>query len=232
MKALQTAAIPCAALIGLVAFAGTVDGQTIPSNFKRIEFSQEAGPFVDVFSGGTGRFGFGPKDGTVFGGRYAVEIGGPFSFEGVAGFMLGTRDVIDPELAEGSRVAGESDVEMLLAEARFKFAFMGRRGWHGLAPHILFGAGVGHDFAGLQPADERILESDRFDFGTTFLMTGGAGTRWFVTDKWTVRAEGVVRIWQLQTPPGYGEANRGFDNVEESEWTNNFSLSFGLAYRF
>ncbi len=213
-------------------FASAGQAQTISSNYKRIEKSQEAGPFAGLFSGGTGRFGFGPKSGVIFGARYGIELGGPFSFETVAGLVTGSRDVIDPELAEGSRVSGESDVQLLVGEARFKFAFPGRRTWHSLSPHLLIGGGVTYDFAGIQSADERILEMDRFDFGTAFHVLGGAGARFFLNDTWSLRADGTVRVWQLQTPTGYGEANRGFENVETSEWTNNLSLSFGLAYRF
>jgi len=224
---------PCALTIGLVAaFAEPAQAQTIPSNYERIDKSQEGGPWVGVFSGGTGRFGFGPSGGVVLGGRYAVEIGGPFSFEVVTGFLSGSRDVIDPELAEDNRVTGEADLQILLVEARFKFALTGRRTWRGLSPHLLFGGGVGYDFAGTQAADERILEADRFTLGTRFLGMWGGGVRWFLTDTWTVRSDAEVRVWKLPTPPGYGEANRGFDNVEESQWVNNYSLTVGLAYRF
>jgi len=205
--------------------------QSIPSAFERIERSQEAGVFVGTFSGGTGRFEFGPGPGTVAGGRYAIELGGPFSFEGVAGMLLGTRDVIDPELSEGNRVAGEADVQALMVEARVKFALTGRRTWHRLSPHLVFGGGVAHDFAGLQAADERILEGDRFEFGTAFLGTGGGGVRWIPSERLTLRADALVHIWQLNTPDGYGEG-RGFEGVEQSEWVNGVALTLGAAYRF
>lgn len=232
VKLLKCLALPLPCLVAVAVLTEPTQAQTIPSNYERIEYPQEGGAFVGAFSGGTGRFGFGPKSGVLLGGRYAIELGGPFSFEGVAAYLAGSRDVIDPELAEGNRVAGEADLQMLLAEARFKFALTGRRTWHGISPHLLFGGGVAYEFAGAQPADERILESDRFTFGTNFMASGGGGFRWFLTDKWTVRTDGVVRIWKIQTPPGYAEVNRGFDSVEESEWTNNLSLSIGLAYRF
>lgn len=220
--------------LALVAGAGPLPllAQTIPSAFERIEHSQEAGPFVGSFRGSEGSVGFGPGPGLITGGRYAVELGGPFSFEGVAGFLFGARDVIDPERPEGNRITGESDVQMLLVEARIKFALTGRRTWHRISPHLIFGGGVAHDFAGLQVDDERILEDDRFTFGTAFMATTGGGIRLFLSDRLSARAEALVHIWQLDTPDGYAEVGRGFEGIEESEWVNGLGLMVGLAYRF
>ncbi len=216
----------------LLAGAGPADGQTVPSAFRRIDQGQEAGAFIGSVSANRGRFEFGPGPGIVYGARYAVELTGPLSFEGVVSAMPMTRDVIDPELAEGRRVAGEADALLVGADVRFKFSLTGRRTWHALSPHLLIGAGFLSDAAGAQEADGRVLEQDRFDFGNTFTALVGGGTRLTLGRSLTLRGDVVMNLWQLETPPGFAAVDRGFENVEDAEWVNAFQFTLGGALRF
>lgn len=222
----------CLTSAALALLAGTgITAQTIPSPYRFIEARQEAGVFVGIQDMGIGRFGFGPEPGPQLGVRYGVDVSGPFGLEGLVRFSPTTRRVIDPETAD-LRDVGEADALMTIAEARIRFSFPGRRTWHGLSPHILFGAGVAFDLAGSQEADDRILIDDRFDFGTSFTGMFGAGVRWIPGGSFTIRADGGLDLWQLETPRGFSAPNRPFVGVEENEWVSGLSFSLGAAIRF
>ena len=90
----------------------------------------------------TGRFGYGPSGGTLLGGRWAIGLSGPLSFEGVVGLVNGTRDVINPGRAEGDRVVGAGDVLLTTIDGRLRFSLTGERAWHGLSPVLALMAGT------------------------------------------------------------------------------------------
>ena len=206
--------------------------QSIPSPYEYLEERQEIGPFFGLVSSGTGRFGYGPDGGVTYGARYAIELSGPLSFEGLAGVVSGHRDVVDPSRLEGDRIVGTVDARVLLVDAGLRFAFTGRRSWRGLAPHLTLGAGMAIDLLDTSSTDRTLLPADVFDFGTSFHGTLGLGTRWFVTDRWAARLDGVFSLWKIDTPPGFSEPDRGFTNVEDGEWIAGNSLTVTLLYRW
>ena len=89
-----------ASVLGFLVFTllipGKREAQTIPSVYQFLEKAQEAGPFVGRITLSTGRFGYGPKGGLLFGGRYGVHVSGPISLEGAIGVVEGARDIISP----------------------------------------------------------------------------------------------------------------------------------------
>lgn len=222
-------ALSAAALTGLSSPAGA---QNIPSPYRHIEANAEAGPYVGYVSAGTGRFGYGPKGGLLFGARWGIELAGPVSFETAVGLIPGTRDVINPGRAEGDRKVGEADVLMTTIDARMKFSFTGRRTWHGISPFIVFGGGLAFDLASDDPADEVLDAADRFDFGTSFFGTFGGGIRWWLSDRLTLRGDAILQIWKLGTPPGFSTPERGFLDVEESEWSNGSRIEIAALIRW
>ncbi len=206
--------------------------QTIPSPFTFIERRQEAGVSVGYASTETGRFGLGPSGGVLLGGRYAVELSGPLSLEGHVGVISGTRDIVNPARLEGEQIVGQGDVLLTTIDARLRFTLTGDRAWRGLAPFLALGGGVAFD-AAADPEIEADLEpADVFDFGSSFVGTVGAGTRWFLTDALALRLEGLFTLWSIDTPPGFSDPTRGFSNVDESEWMGGLSLSATLLYRW
>lgn len=222
----------CLASALLVVLAGSgLAAQTISSPYRFVESRQEGGVFVGFQDMGTGRFGFGPEPGPQIGVRYGIDVSGPFGLEGLVTFSPTTRRVIDPETAD-LRDVGEADALMTVAEARIRFSLPGRRTWNSLSPHILFGAGVAFDLAGAQETDERILLDDRFDFGTSFTGMFGAGVRWIPNDGFSIRADGGLNLWQLETPRGFSAPNRGFVAVEEQQWVSGLAISIGAAILF
>jgi hypothetical protein len=219
---------------GLVlVLAPTLHAQTIPSPYRYIEHGQEAGAFVGWLSADRGRFGFGPGPGLVLGGRYGVELTGPLALEAALTTFRTTRDVVNPARAEGDRVVGEADVALVLIEARLRFALTGRRTWRGLQPYVLTGGGISFDVEGTQRDDVLELEErDRFDFGTKFTGSLGAGARWMVGDRLTLRAETLLNLWKLGTPAGFQDEERGFEAVPDSEWANARGVTLSLTWRW
>ncbi len=207
-------------------------GQTVPSVYQFIETKQEAGAFIGTLTAGSGRFGFGPKGGLLLGGRYAIEISGPFSVEGVVGYSPGTRDLIDPSRAEGDRVVGEVDALITTLDVRLKFSLTGDRTWHGLSPFIVTGGGIAFDMAGEDEAEEILLQDDRFKFGTSFMGVLGAGIRFFSSERFMIRSDMGLTLFQLETPRGYQSPGRDFKGVDTSEWTSGVYLTLGAAWRF
>lgn len=207
-------------------------GQTVPSVYQFIETKQEAGAFIGTLTTGSGRFGFGPKGGLLIGGRYAIEISGPFSLEGVVGYSPGTRDLIDPSRVEGDRVVGEVDAVLTTLDVRVKFSLTGDRTWRGLSPFIVTGGGIAFDLAGEDEAEEILLQDDRFEFGTSFMGVLGTGIRFFPSERFMIRSDMGLTIWQIDTPRGYVSAERDFQNVGENEWTSGIYVTVGAAWRF
>ena len=212
--------------------ASPVVGQAIPSPYSFIEAKQDFGLFAGYMSAKTGRFGYGPSGGQLYGGRYGLQLAGPMSLEGVAGIVSGTRDVVDPRRAEGDRIIGEGDVLITTIDARLKFSATGDRAWHSLSPFVVFGGGVAFDLES-PPEQDAILESrDVFEFGTTFFGTVGIGTRWFISNRFALRTDGTFSLWRLKTPPGFSDADRAFESVEDREWVRGLSISASLLYRW
>ncbi len=211
---------------------GLVAAQRIPSPYGYLEAGQEAGPFVGHLSADGGTFGLGPKGGSLVGGRYGVEISGPFALEAVTSYFPTTRDVIDPRRLANDRVVDEVDVALVIVEARIRFSLVGRRAWRGLSPYFMVGGGIGFDIEGDQAGDELVAVDHRFDFGTEFLGALGGGLRLMLGERLLVRGEAHLTLWQLETPEGFQDPELELGAVPTGEWVNNRALVVGLSYRF
>jgi len=218
--------------VALAGLSSPASAQSIPSPYRHIEAKVETGPFVGYVSSNTGRFGFGPSGGLLVGGRWGIELAGPISFETTAGVISGSRDVMDPRRDVDDLKVGEADVLMTTIDGRLKFSFIGQRTWHNMSPFIVFGGGLALDLASDAVDDELLDPEDRFDFGTSFYGTAGAGARWWLSDRLTLRGDAIFQLWQIDTPLGFAEPERGFVGVEESEWANGFRLSVAALIRW
>ncbi|HIF23274.1 MAG TPA: hypothetical protein EYQ27_15560 [Gemmatimonadetes bacterium] len=221
-----------ATLLALLLIPSGADAQTIPSPFRFLEAKKEVGPVLGYMNAGTGRFAYGPNGGMVVGGRFGIELAGPLSFETVATYISGSRDIVNPGRDEGERKAGEADVGIGTLDARIKFSLTGDRAWHNVAPFIVFGGGMALDLAGTDPVEEDLEPADRFDFGSSFFGTLGVGNRWFISDQFGVRADAVFSLWRLSTPPGFSDPERDFLNVEEGEWISGLTFSLAGVWRW
>ena len=221
-----------AALLALMLAPSWADAQTIPSPYSYFSAKKETGPIVGYMNAATGRFGYGPPGGPLLGGRWGIELTGPLSFEAVASLVGGSRDIVNPGRDEGEQKVGEADVRLMTVDARLKFSLTGDRTWHRIAPFFVFGAGMAFDLAGVDPLEQDLEPADRFAFGNSFFGTLGGGTRWFLTDRFGVRADGVFSLWKLKTPPGFSDPERGFIAVEASEWVRGLSFTLSGLWRW
>ena len=220
------------AISAWLTLASTAASQTIPSPFEYLERRQEAGVFAGTMSVGSGRFGYAPSGGSVFGARYGLELSGPLGLEGSVGLIDSKRDVIDPSQIEGNRFIGKTAEPLIVVDARLRFSFPGRRMWKRLSPFLTMGGGVVFGAGGDETLDQSLLPEDVFSFGSSFFGTLGLGNRWFVTDHLAVRADGVFSLWKVETPPGFSDPMREFEEVEDAEWLGGSTFSVTLLWRW
>ncbi|HUF76534.1 MAG TPA: hypothetical protein VMM35_09665 [Longimicrobiales bacterium] len=229
------AVIPALAVILCAAGSIRADeaaAQDISSPYRFIEERQEAGFFAGYMSAKTGRFGYGPSGGLWLGGRYGLELSGPLSIEGVAGLVRGTRDIINPRRPEGDRIIGEADALIPTVEGRLKLSLVGRRAWRGLSPFLVTGGGVAWDVAAAPEADEPLESDEVFDFGSSFFGTAGIGTRWYVSERFTLRTDAIFSLWNISTPVGFGDPELDSGPVQEGEWVRGLSITGSLLFRW
>ena len=226
-------------LLAFLLLAPPVRGQSIPSPYRYIENGQATSVFAGRMSLSTGSLALGPKSGFVVGGRYAVETGGPVFFEGVLAYLPTKRDVIDPRRQLGDRTIGESDANLLMADARLSLSLTGRRSWRWFAPHLFVGIGVAHDLSGAGEVDRKLEADDVFNFGTAFTAGAGSGARLFLGSRVMLRADASLTLWQLSTPSGFGDPEKRPSDrddplyaPEQSEWVGGYGLGVSLAWRF
>lgn len=231
MRAALSTFVVAATLMG-IASPRSASAQTIPSPYAFVDERQEVAAFFGYVNASTGRFGFGPKGGPMFGARYGVDVSGPLSLEVVMGVVDGTRDVVSPSRPEGDRVIGESQSLMTVLEGRLRLSATGARTWHGLTPFLVFGAGVAIDPAELSAADGLLEVDERFEFGTKFITTAGPGVRWSINRHLAVRTDLGFSLWKITTPEGYGDQTLGLGSVAESEWVSGLSLSASVLFRW
>jgi len=207
-------------------------GQTIPSPFRYVETRQEVGVFFGHTAAAKGRFGFGPGGGLRAGVRWGIDLSGPLGFETVAGVIRGKRDVINPNRLEGDRKIGEEDSMLGTVDARLRFTFTGERSWHGLSPYIVAGGGLVFDLSNPGALDQELDQDNRFNFGTSFLGTFGAGSRFYLTDRLALRGDAVFSLWKLDTPPGFSDPTLDIPSVSKSEWASATHFTLSAVIRF
>lgn len=224
----------CVRLVwALFILGGPLAAQSIPSPYRYIEERQELGVFSGPFWGDPGQLDLGPGTGVMAGVRWGIDLSGPLGLEAVGSWVTATRDVVNPRRQEGDRKVGEADVGLLFLDARLRFALTGRRTWHGFQPFVFAGAGVGFDVLGAQADDGLILEIERYDYGTQFTGTTGAGFRFMLGRRWVIRADAMLMLYQVDTPRGFFEnPNLELGAIPDSEWVSPTSVSLGLAFRF
>lgn len=208
-------------------------GQTIESPFRFIQGRHDAGVVVGTAAEDRGPLGIGPGGGTLIGARYALDIRGPFAFEGNGFYLSTNRDVYQPVLDEGLVRLGRAEMALVGADARIRFTLTGDRTWYRLAPYVSVGGGIVGQFGGQNvEAEAGLPQEDQFDFGPSFLGVLAAGTRWLPTDRFTVRAETSLTFWKLGMPPGFQEVGAELGARAGDHWAGVGSVLVGVSYRF
>lgn len=218
----------------LAILAGSpVAAQEISSPYRYIERGQEVGPVVGYLDTDRGRFGLGPAPAVFYGAAYAVSISGPVALEGTVSVMPTERDVVNPRRVEGDRVLPDpAEVALLNVAARLRFNLTGRRTWNGIQPFVTAGAGLMFDVEGEQAEDQPLQPDERYDFGTEFNGVFGGGLRAILADRFALRAEAALTLYQVEIPDGWRDPDLGLGGAPESEWVSAPTLSLSLGYLF
>jgi len=213
--------------------------QSIPSSYRHIDNPQAASVSAGYMSLATGSLALGPKSAAFVGARYAIEASGPLFVEGFFTYLPTTRDVIDPRRQLGDRAIGESDVHLLVFDARLSFSLTGRRTWNRFTPHMFVGAGLAHDAARRGELDGNLRPEDVFDVGTAFTANAGTGFRLLMGSRFMVRTDASLTLWQLSTPTGFDDPDTRPDDDEDplhaperSEWVGGYGLTVSFGWRF
>jgi opacity protein-like surface antigen len=221
-------------LVLIAAVHSTAAGQSIPSPYTFIEHGQAWAIFAGKSNLNPGQLGLGPQDGNTLGGRYAVAFGSVLNLDVDGTLFRLKRDVLDVSQPEDDRFLGKTDFSVALVDLRLRINLTGQRAWRRLQPFVLFGGGL--TFA---QSTDRLLElatdmprNEWYDFGTRFAGTFGGGTSFHVSDKISLRLDGVVNLWKIATPVGWLTVDNdpGGDNTE-GEWVSAKTIRLGAAWR-
>ncbi len=209
--------------------------QRVPSPYRFVERRQDIGPFVSYLSTDRGRGNLGPDSGLLFGARYVLRLNEPLRFSAFAALFPAQRDVIDPSGENAPNVIGTADLDLLFISGQLHLVLTGSRTWHNFAPYVLGGLGIIIELSG-DPTCEvgstlpdcQLQRRERFDFGTSFLGTGGLGLMWIPSQRLGLRLQLTDLIWRIRSPGEF--LDRGL--APDTDWTNNLELSAGLGFWF
>ncbi len=219
-------------LLAALLLPSGVAAQAVPSPYRFIEHEKALEAFVSYLDMDPGELGLGPEAGVLVGARFSMDVADPVSAEGAVFYFPSERAVLNPARDPDDLLVGEADMHLLGLEGSFRFNPVGRRTWHGLAPFLLASGGLVVDFASESDLEAEFQEGDVFDFGTSFMGRIGGGSLWFHSDRWVVRGEASLTLWQVDTPEGFLRSDRPFGAVPEDEWVGGLQISVGLSYRF
>lgn len=212
---------------------GSAAAQEIDSPYRFVNSRQAATVFGGYMAAGKGTLGIGPKAGPVFGGRYNLNISGPFALEGDIAWFSSTRAVMDTVPGDTTRrEIGEADMALAIASAALRFNLTGPRTWHGLMPYLVFGAGAAFNTSGDEAPDSELPADVRLDFNTSFLGELGGGIEWHLGDRLGLRLDARNLLWKLKTPRAFLIKGEQARLLPADEWAQNLSLTAGLVLRF
>lgn len=226
-----------AALAVAVTLAAPFDAaaQRIASPYRFVERKQDIGPFASYLSTDRGRGNLGPDSGLLYGLRYVLRLNEPLRFSAFAAVFPAQRDVIDPTGENAPNVVGTADLDLLLISGQLHLVLTGSRTWHNFAPYVIGGLGIVIELTGDPTCapestlpDCQLVVRERFDFGTSFLGTGGLGLMWVPSQRLGLRLQVTDLFWRIRAPGEFFDLGLAPD----SDWTNNIELSAGLGFWF
>ncbi|MFW5951110.1 MAG: outer membrane beta-barrel protein [Gemmatimonadota bacterium] len=231
-----------AALAAFIPLTAPASAQEIHSPYDFVDPSMEFWAFGSAVFTDRGTIDIGPGSGYAGGLGFTVRISGPFNFDTRVAYLPTSRHVytvmegvdpdsvlVDPML--GLEQVGEADLSLLLLDASLRFDVTGPRTWYRLQPYALIGVGGVLAAASDNDAEENLPEDAdlRVRFRNGFTGHVGAGVEVYLSDRFTVRAEGRDLLWKIHVPDGFFTEGRVID---DEEWVQTGHVSLGLAFRF
>ncbi|HWV56121.1 MAG TPA: hypothetical protein VNZ57_01500 [Longimicrobiales bacterium] len=217
-------------LAAIAAFPALLDAQQISSPYRFIDENLAAGVFAGYFFGDPGSAEVGPRDGRIVGLRLTIRATGPLNIEAQTGVISTDRIVwaVDSETDEIVK-AGEADLSMLHVGGSLRFDVTGPRTFYNLMPFVAAGGGVVLRLTENDTFDQLLPFEEQFDLGTTFAAHVGTGVEWFPFGRVTLRADGQVLLYRMNTPVAFLDID---PTLPTREWAQNYIVSASVSYRF
>jgi hypothetical protein len=211
----------------LAAIARPLAAQVVPSPFRFLEKAQGLGVQAGYIFTDRGEFGTGPHSAPIVGLEYRGRFAGPLAGVVSVSYLPSERTVFGQGPSSTIQPLGDTDAHLIQAQAGLDFTITGPRTWHSLAPFVGASFGLVTDISGRSDIETEasLPETQLIDLGPAFAVGGWAGTDWFISDRFSVRAAGRGHLWRAKTPAGL--AGR-----EESEWLPNGGGTLGVAFHF
>jgi hypothetical protein len=178
-------------------------------------------------AGGGGRVGIGPRQGLLFGVRYALSLGAMELRLGVHAADL-DRHIVDPTAPPDKQAAGLTRQQVLISDLGFSLRLTGAKTWHGFMPY--FGASAGMAAGGSVP-----LDNSGFTFSTRFTFGPHVGIRYYGGSKVGIWVEGWDPMWRLKYPLAFFQPDTNVTPVlvtgtdPDKEWVHNPTLMVGVS---
>lgn len=218
--------------IALAVFATSVEAQVghLPQNspYRDLETSQELTFFGGHYRAGKDPIGIAPGDGSMFGARYLVHVGGPAFLMARWSHVNTDRLAIDPTKTGTARQLGRHNVSVNLFDVDLALSLTGQKSFHHIVPVMNIGAGVAS--CGCS------VTNDPYTFGTPFAFTFGGGLRWVPGGRFQLTADWNNYLYQLKYPTAYYLAPTGGTAAVSSQarsfWKGNRALTIGASLLF
>ncbi|MGQ0560365.1 MAG: hypothetical protein ACT443_00670 [Gemmatimonadota bacterium] len=216
-----------------LAAALPVQAQQIPSPYRFLDTSQEAGVFVAHVAPAKGILGLGSESGIAFGARYSIQLSGPFVIEAEAQYFPTSHVVLDTALVDSVfRVIGTADHSLITGTASLRVNLTGPRTWNKLQPFVQFGLGAVLEANRDQDAVDQAPPNARYELGTSFAGLLGLGVAWIPADRFAIRLDGRNLLWKIKTPAGLLDRRIRGAIVPTDEWVQNVGVSVGASILF
>ena len=199
------------------------------SPYRDVEASQEFTFFGGHYGAARDPIGIAPRDGSMYGLRYQIHVGGPAFLTARWSHVNSDRLAIDPTQTGTARQLGKHDVSINLYDVDLSLNLTGQKSFHHIIPVVNFGAGVAS--CGCS------VESDPYTFGTPFAFTFGGGLRYVPGGRFQLTADWNNYLYQLKYPTAYyviptGGTAAVTGNQARSFWKNNRALTLGASLLF
>jgi hypothetical protein len=159
--------------------------------------------------------------------EYRGRFAGPLA--GVVGvsYLPSQRTVYGQGTGSAVQALGDTDAHLIMAQAGLDFTVTGARTWHSLAPFLGATFGLITDIAGRSELETAasLPETQLIDFGPSLAVGASAGTDWYITDRFSLRAAARGHLWRFKTPAGLA-------GTERTEWLKNGGGTLGVAFHF
>ncbi|MEA2763375.1 MAG: hypothetical protein QOD47_2659 [Gemmatimonadaceae bacterium] len=203
----------------------------LPDNspYRDLEASQEISFFGGRYTAGKDALGVAPGDGSMYGLRYEVHVGGPAFLMTRFAHVNSERLAIDPTKTGTAVQLGKRNVSLNLFDVNLVLNLTGQKSFHHIIPVINFGAGIANCSCTVSP--------DPYSFGTPFAFSFGGGLRYVPGGRFQLRADWGDYLYQLKYPAAYfltptnGTAVAGSTQAK-SFWKNNRALTLGASLLF